>query len=324
MRYVIYGAGAVGGVVGGRLFEHGHDVVLIARGEHGRAMAEGGLQLESPDGVSTLPVPVVAHPAELALGPADVVLLAMKSQDTVSALADLAATAPPTVAVVCLQNGVANERAALRRFPHVYAVPVMCPALHLRPGVVQAYSSPVSGILDVGRYPSGVDSVAEAVAAALAASTFSSEARPDIMRWKWAKLLLNLGNAVEAVCGPSARSGRLAELVRSEGVACLRAAGIDFASQEEERGRRGDLLRMRPIAGERRPGGSSWQSLARGTGTIEADYLNGEVVFLGRLHGVPTRANELLQRRANELARSGQEPGTVDAEELFAELSPAV
>ena len=42
MRLVVYGAGAVGGVVGGRLFQHGHDVVLVARGEHQRAIAARG------------------------------------------------------------------------------------------------------------------------------------------------------------------------------------------------------------------------------------------------------------------------------------------
>ena len=37
MRYVIYGAGAIGGTIGGRLFQHGHDVALIARGAARRA-----------------------------------------------------------------------------------------------------------------------------------------------------------------------------------------------------------------------------------------------------------------------------------------------
>ena len=50
MRLVVYGAGAVGGVVGGRLFQHGHDVVLVARGEHQRAIAARGLTIEWPEG----------------------------------------------------------------------------------------------------------------------------------------------------------------------------------------------------------------------------------------------------------------------------------
>ena len=115
--------------------------------------------------------------------------------------------APPELPIVCLQNGVANEAEALRRFANVYAVPVASPTAHLEPGVVQAYSSPITGILDVGRYPRGVDDVAVEVAAAFAASTFDSRALPDVFRWKWRKLITNLGNAIEAVCGPAARAG---------------------------------------------------------------------------------------------------------------------
>src|SRR5690606_27633386 len=114
----------------------------------------------------------------------------------------------------------------------------------------------------------------------------------------------------EAAVGSLARDSELYRRARAEGEAVLTAAGIDFASREEDLAQRGALLRMRPIAGERRGGGSSWQSLARGTGTIEADALNGEIVLLGRLHGVETPVNALLQQVANDLARAGSPPGT--------------
>jgi 2-dehydropantoate 2-reductase len=65
-----------------------------------------------------------------------------------------------------------------------------------------------------------------------------------------------------------------------------------------------------------RGGGSSWQSLARGTGSIETDFLNGEIVMLGRLHGVPTPANAAMQRIANRLARDGTLPGTMAVAEI--------
>ena len=81
--------------------------------------------------------------------------------------------------------------ASLNRFARVYAVPVMCPASHLEPGEVDVSSAPVAGILDVGRYPSGVDDTATAIAGAFDGSGFSSEARPDVMRFKWSKLLRN-------------------------------------------------------------------------------------------------------------------------------------
>jgi 2-dehydropantoate 2-reductase len=109
-------------------------------------------------------------------------------------------------------------------------------------------------------------------------------------------------------------------MVRHEAVAALDAAGIAFVDRDEDRARRGDLLTMEPIDGRPRGGGSSWQSLQRGTGNIEVDYLNGEIVLLGRLHGIATPANEVLQRRAQRAARDGLEPGSVSPDELLAEI----
>lgn len=321
MRFVVLGAGAIGGVVGGRLVEHGHDVVLVARGDHGAAIAADGLLVRSPDREVRVHPPVVAHVGELELGDDDVVLLAVKGQDTPAALASLAG-APADVAVVCLQNGVDNERLLLRRTPRVYAVPVMLPATHLVPGVVDASSAPTTGILDVGRYPEGEDELCHAISAAFGRSGFSSEVNPTVMRFKWSKLLMNLGNALEAACGPVGRGDPLYRAARAEADAVLSAAGVDVASDDEDAARRGDLISIKPIAGERRGGGSSWQSLARGTGSIEADLLNGEIVLLGRLHGIPTPVNELLQRTANDLARRAAGPGSMTSDELAAQLPP--
>jgi 2-dehydropantoate 2-reductase len=322
MRFVIYGAGAVGGVIGGRLKEHGQDVVLIGRGRQLAAVREHGLRVESPGGSTTLHLPIVEHPNQIVWSADDVVLLTMKTQDTSDALRELEAAAPAGVPVVCSQNGVENERLALRWFEHVYGICVMCPAGYLAPGVVQAWSSPVSGLLDIGRYPSGIDETAKAIAASLSTSTFQSEVRPDIMRWKYGKLLMNLGNAIEAICGAPARSGPLLALARQEGVACLRAAGIDFVSESEDKSRRGDHLKIGTIAGQARQGGSSWQSLYRQTHHIESDYLNGEIVLLGRFHGVPTPVNAALQRLANQLAASGRPPGWMSIEELLSHVPP--
>ena len=113
----------------------------------------------------------------------------------------------------------------------------------------------------------------------------------------------------------------LAAAVRAEGEACLQAAGIDFASREEDKERRGERMTVRPVNGEFRGGGSSWQSLTRHAGSIEADYLNGEIVLLGRTHGVPTPANALMQRVANDLAREGAAPKSVAAETLMKQLA---
>jgi len=321
MRFVIFGAGAVGGVLGGRLAQHGHDVALIARGAHLEAIRSNGLRVEDPDDSVVVRVPCAGSPAELELGVGDVVLLAMKSQHTATALDALAATAPPSTPVVCVQNAVVNESMALRRFANVFGVAVMLPTQFLEPGVVQAYSAPTSGLLDIGRFPGDRGAVAEPLAASIAAAFTSarlpSDARADIMAWKYRKLITNLGNAIEAVCGPAVRAGRLGDLVTAEGEECLDAAGIDRVSVEADRDRRSDLITWRPIGGVRRSGGSSWQSLARGTGDIETDYLNGEIVLLGRRHGVATPVNAALQQLARRLATTNGRPGTYSEDDVL-------
>jgi 2-dehydropantoate 2-reductase len=302
------------------MFQSGQEVVLIARGAHFEAIRDHGLRIQSPDDDVTLTIPVVDHPSQLDLTANDVVFLAMKSQDTIGACEALRACAPGDIAVACFQNGVENERVVLRHFAGTYAVCVMSPTAHTEPGVVLAQSAPVSGLLDIGRYPSGLDDRANEIAGALNGSTFHSIPRPDVMRWKYTKLLMNLANSIEAAVAPDPRIGDLGKLVRAEGEACLHAAGIDFASREEDKERRGNRMDVRPVNGEFRGGGSSWQSLARGTGTIEADYLNGEIVMLGRLHGVPTPANELMQHTARRLAMEGAPPKSVPIDTLLAQL----
>jgi 2-dehydropantoate 2-reductase len=321
MRFVVYGAGAIGGVVGARLVQGGHDVALIARGAHYETIRDRGLRIRSPHDDATLAVPVVDHPSRLSFSSDDVVILAMKSQDTIGACEALDACTAADLAVACFQNGVDNERVVLRHFANTYAVCVMSPTSHVEPGVVVAQSAPVSGLLDIGCYPDGVDDRALAIAAALNASTFHSIARPDVMRWKYTKLLMNLANSIEATVCPDPRVKEVAGLVRAEGEACLRAAGLDFASRDEDIERRADRMHVQPVDGEYRGGGSSWQSLARRTGSIEADYLNGEIVLLGRLHGVPTPANALMQRVANEQARAGAAPQSLPVEGLLAQLA---
>ena len=319
MRYVIYGAGGIGGGIGGRLAQHGRDVTLIARRAHHDAIRDKGLRLADPEGEEQVAVPVVDHAGKLELADDDVVILSMKSQDTLDAVRTLAEVAPPGIAVACAQNGVENERVVARHFANVYGVLVVMPATHLDPGEVLLHTHPTSGILDVGHYPEGLDERAEAIAADLRASTFSSRADARIMRAKYGKLLLNLGNAIEALTGERAFGvGQLYERARAEADACYAAAGIDAVSTEEDQARRVDLPKLRPAGGRTRSKGSSWQSLARGAGSIEVDHLNGEITLLGRLHGVPTPVNAALQRFANQAAREGRAAGSMTVDELTA------
>ena len=319
MRFVIYGAGAIGGVVGARLAQAGFDVTLIARGAHLDAIRRDGLTLETPVERLVLDLPCAEDPAAIDWRPDDVVCLATKGQDSAGALTALRVAAPPGVPVVCMQNGVENERLALRRFADVYGAVVMVPAAHLDPGVVQAYGAGLTGVIDIGRYPGGVDERCEAIAAALGASRFNSRVRPDIMRYKYAKLIVNLGNAVGALCDPGPEADELTRRAREEGRAVLGAAGIEFVAAEVDDVRgRWERMQVSEIGGRQRAGSSSWQSLARGSGAIETDYLNGEIALLGRLHGVPVPVNAQLCALADRVAADGGSPGQLPAGQVLA------
>jgi 2-dehydropantoate 2-reductase len=222
--------------------------------------------------------------------------------------------------VVCAQNGVASERIALRRFRHVYGMCVWMPATHLEAGAVEASGSPMTGLLQLGRYPSGTDATADQIGADLAGSGFLAPVVPDVMRWKYGKLLANLSNAIEAVCGHDAwlHASDLRHRVTAEGRAVLDAAGLTYASNKESAALRADRVQILPVNGAERTGGSSWQSLIRGTGSIEADFLNGEIVLMARERGIPVPVNEVLQRLANQAARERRAPGSATPDEVLA------
>jgi 2-dehydropantoate 2-reductase len=269
-------------VLGAYLHLSGRPVVVIARGAHLVAVRERGLVLEAADGARTVPVPAVAGPAGVDWRDGDVVLLGMKGQDTEAALRDLAAYAPAGTPVVCLQNGVDNERQALRAFPDVYGICVMSPTTHLTPGVVRADCHPVPGLLDIGR----------------CCATSATRSTP-------------------CAAGPTAR-GRSSGGYAPRRRRAPDAAGIAYTPEGEDDERRADILKV--VTGGSRGGGSSWQSLARNTGHFEADYLSGEIVLLARLHGVPAPYNENARRWANLFAREGRAPATLGPGQWLATL----
>jgi 2-dehydropantoate 2-reductase len=309
MRFVILGAGGIGGTIGARLFLAGETVALIARGEHGSVLQHDGMTFITPHGEQCLRIPTALHADALDWAADDIVLLCVKSQQTVAALDALRAAAGEQVPVVCVQNGVANETMALRRFANVYAMVVILPAAHLSPGVVITYADAPGGVLDVGRFPSGVDSRCSDIAAALTGAGFSCEPDPAVMRQKYAKLLMNLNNALQAACQMDKGAREISAQLRDEALACYAAAGIDCADASEVGARRAGGMRFQDVPGHPRHGGSSWQSVTRATGDIETDYLNGEIVLLGRRHGVPTPANVVVQRLGNLLAQRHLAPG---------------
>jgi 2-dehydropantoate 2-reductase len=319
-RYVVYGAGAIGSGIGGHLFRTGHDVVLVGRPAHVGRIDREGLRLVTPAETYTLKVPAVSTAREVGLRAGDVLLLCVKSQDTDHSLAEVRAAGgdPQTLPVLCCQNSITNEPAALRFFRRVYGVLVVVPGVFLEPGVVHNPIRGNAGVLEVGVFTEGVDALANETAAAFARASYEGRANPRVMAAKGAKLLGNLGNAMGAITDGKGENKAYMAAVRDEALACLRAAGIPCEPREEFDARMKESRGVTELPPGLRNLGSTWQSLTRGTGDSEADFLNGEIVRLGRLHGIPTPHNEVLQEVCNAMAARGEGPGRYTAQDLEA------
>ncbi|MGI4896389.1 MAG: ketopantoate reductase family protein [Janthinobacterium lividum] len=324
MRYVVIGAGAIGATIGGRLAQHGHEVVLVARGAHAERLRGSGLRLLTPTGPVEVNTAVACTPADVTLDPDDVLVLAVKVQDAPGLLAEWSVaavgdgTAGERLPIVCAQNGIEGERLALRWFRRVVGVCMYLPATHLEPGVVVSQGAPVSGGLVLGRYPRGVDTLTEQIAADLAGSGFATRTSEDVMVAKRGKLLDNTENALDAVCRPGEGWDELRSAALDEGKAVLRAAGLTASDRDEALPELMEVgFHSAPVAGGERQGSSSWQSLQRG-GSVETDWLNGEIVRLGREQGIPTPVNEALQVLAEHSVRRGKGPRAFDVDDVRA------
>ena len=327
-RYVIVGAGAVGCVVAAGLHLSGRSVALVARGENLAALRAHGLRYLRPEGEQWVPVPVVEGPAELELTSDDVLVLTTKSQDTEDVLRAWAwrpatgadgrtGTAAALLPVVLAQNGMENERLALRRFATVLGALVWLPATHLKPGEVVSEGSPSLGTLWLGRFPGGDDPRLAGIADDLTASGLPTRVVEDIRRWKAAKLIANTANALDALYRPSPLRAAAGRVVQREARAVLTAAGLEPAHLDPDLVR--ETVAIRPPAGRPRGGSSTWQSLSRGT-SVETDYLNGEIALLARLNGVAAPANAALVERMHRAVADGAGPAALDDADLAAML----
>lgn len=321
MRVIVYGVGAIGGVVGAALAHAGTDVIGIARGAQLAALRAGPLRLRHPGGDVLVRLPCVSAPDEITFRADDVILLTMKTQDTLPALHALRAAGVREQAIFCLQNGLANERMALRLFPNVHGATVMMPGSFVSPGEVLCHGTPMLGLFDLGRAAGGSDDADSLLADRFDDAQMRGFVQADVMASKRGKLLMNLGNILQAILGHGAETGEFAAMVRAEGEAAFTAAGLDWQDVGAEDPRRKALMQMGDIEGAQRFGGSTVQSLIRGTGAVETDYLNGEIALLGRQHGVPVPVNSFLTDLGAELAARGAAPGSMTLDELRARFA---
>lgn len=319
MRTIVYGVGAVGGTVAAALALAGREVVGIARGQRVADLNQNGLMLRTPQWSKRAHFPCVADPSEIELRPDDAILLTMKTQDTGPALERLRVAGVTTQPIFCVQNGVANERFALRLFPEVHGVTVRMPAF-LDGGDACAFSEPKHGIFDTGLYPRGSNAHDEGLAEALNAANIATFVQEDVMKLKYGKLFINLNNILEGVLGRGVECKRIFDLLKREAAAALEAAGIAWTDVGGADPMRDEYMRFKPIEGVSYDGGSTTQSLMRGAGSVETDFINGEIALIARLHGTEAPANAFLVDLAARLAREGVRPGSLTTADLEAQM----
>ncbi len=328
MRVVVYGAGAVGSIIGGYLHNCGQDTILVCSKPHADAINADGLTIRGLQGNHNISLPALTDISKIGLNENDIVFLTMKTFDTEAALEKLGKRAE-RLAAVCFQNGVRNEEYAGRRFSRVYGGIVFFGAKHLEPGVV---IHTADNSLGIGVYPKGLDETVESLSSVLERAGFSVTKYPNIMAVKWSKLFRNLNNAMFAITGLSVLEGVKFEESRfmmadvlEEALGVVNAEGIEIVPLE------GHQPPDRMIASLRRPGNrdfeipsdeemalrpSTWQDLHLQRGRTEVDYFNGEIVRLGQKQGRPTPLNSLLVKVAKEMAEKGLRPGAYTISQL--------
>ena len=272
------GSGGVGGFIGARLAHAGCDVRFVARGEHLAAMLRNGLTLES-DGHESVRVPNVracADPA--ALGPVDLVLIAVKLRDTATAAASVRPLMQAGTAVLSLQNGVTE--AVMGGVTYV--------ATRIeRPGVIRQTGSMQRVV--IGEYDGSRSERVENLHAWLVRACVAAEVSDDIRRTLWEKFVFLVGLSsttatIRARLGPILANAQTRAFfldVMRETVAVGRALGValpaDYAEQR---------LAFAHTAPQDMTS-SLHHDLDAGR-PLEIEWLAGAVVELGRAHAIPT------------------------------------
>lgn len=157
MRFIVYGAGAIGSIIGGPIQDRPY-VVLVGNERHIDKIRETGLKLLTPDETYVLKVPSCKKAQELApFSEDDVVILTAKSQHTVLCLGQLKNVgAGRSLPIFCAQNSITNEPAATRVFDNIYGMVINLTGIFLNLEVINPITGN-AGFIEVGRYPSGSD-----------------------------------------------------------------------------------------------------------------------------------------------------------------------
>jgi len=264
--------------------------------------------------------------------PDDVIFLAVKAFHCAAAAAELRRATTLALPIFCAQNGVMNEEIAARYFQQVHGVMVLIGAKRLVPGeVVHTGNGPVG----IGTYPVGLSHIAHKVATALDATDLPIYTTAHMARAKWNKLLINLNNATLGLTGLATQAATADAATRlwmaevwEEGARVLQAAGIAYEGPPGMGAIEDRIRELRystippyvPVDDEHTGRTSLWQDLYHRRGQVEAEYLNGAIVRLGRQYGVPTPYNSLLLNLITEMAVARALPGTYTGQQLWQRL----
>jgi 2-dehydropantoate 2-reductase len=303
-------------VVAGHLALAGKEVILIGRPNHMNAIRKQGLRFITPTDTHRLRLPVVTEPSQIDFRREDVVLLCLKGQNTDEALRDLR-TVVREIPIFCFQNGVRNEEIARRHFPRIYGVVVRVGAVFVNNGEVTARRDP-PGYLILGSYPLGRDDLVDAVATNLRDAGFYVLVTSDVMPYKWGKLMGNLGNAIGAITNMRGdANSRIVRAAQQEAQGILAKAGIRWISAEELARQWPEINAPARNSLDTEAQSSTWQSLARQQGSVETDFLNGEIMRLAKRLGLQASINERLLGIVEEMAVNHELPGKHTPAELY-------
>jgi 2-dehydropantoate 2-reductase len=138
------------------------------------------------------------------------------------------------------------------------------------------------------------------------------------MPYKWGKLMVNLNNAVGAITNATGEeANRIVQAAQNEGKEILAAAGVRWITTVESADQGTTPVQRTSNGSFDTPLGSTWQSLFRRQGTVETEFLNGEIVRVAEKLGKRAPINEALMRITEEMAANRELPGKYTPIELI-------
>jgi 2-dehydropantoate 2-reductase len=231
MKILVVGAGAVGGYYGALLARAGHSVTFVARGEHGRAIREHGLVIDTPDGDEAVVchAPVLAHLADAADFGADVAIVAVKAADLEGIAPDVGKALAARGVAIPLLNGLDSEEilaTAIGRDRVVGGIAQIASRI-TGPGRIRVDAPARIVLAPLAPATPEKMLLVERLAATFAAAGFGCDAKRDLSRTLWTKLLWNAPfNAICALTGKTA--GEV--LAVPELAALVRATMVELAA----------------------------------------------------------------------------------------------